>query len=61
MLMPPGTRIKTPSGRLAAVLFVDEEARVHVRYIGSDRANSNEQGMFPVKLLTMQSVICLPE
>lgn len=48
----PGTRIRTPSGRLARVLYYDEERRVHIRYIGSDRNNANEQGLFPGSLLT---------
>lgn len=48
---PPGTRIRTPSGRLARVMFYDEENRIHVRYIGSDKLNANEQGLFPGSLL----------
>jgi len=59
--LPPGTRIKTPSGRLARVLFVDEEERVHVRYTGSDKVNANEQGTFPHKLLSIANVVGEPK
>jgi len=59
--LPTGTRIKTPSGRLARVLFVDEEERVHVRYTGSDKLNPNEQGLFPHKLLTIANVVGEPK
>lgn len=61
MKLPPGTRIKTPAGRLARVVFNDEEDRVHVRYCGSDRANPNEAGVFPCHLLTTSNIVPDPE
>ena len=60
MKFPPGTRIKTPTGRLARVMHYDEDGRVHFRYCGSDVVGPNEQGCFKSQLLTIDSYVPEP-
>jgi hypothetical protein len=54
---PPQTLIRTPMGRLATVLYYDSQDRVHVRYVGPDAVNANEQGEFPGRLLNQFSAV----
>jgi hypothetical protein len=51
---PPGTRIRTPSGRFARVQKYDDEGRVHVFYYDVE---PGEEGLFPAKLLEPCDII----
>jgi hypothetical protein len=55
---PPGTRIRTPSGRFARIQKYDDEGRVHVFYYDVE---PGEEGLFPAKLIEPCDVIKAPD
>jgi hypothetical protein len=49
--LPRGTKLYTPTGRIARVEYIDEEARVHVKYL------NGELGQYPVKLVNEADLV----
>ena len=54
--LPKGTKIFTPTRRLAKVMEIDASGRVHVEYLNARVAGHAEQGCFPLYLVKADDI-----
>ncbi len=54
--LPKGTKFYTPTRRLAKVVDIDSDGRVHVEYVNHRTGGRPEEGCFPLKLVKASDI-----